>query len=462
MALASKSESMNSRLPIPLEGSHIMMLYREKNVWLAIGLGILLSGCSSIQISNDDLSVESPTSDRYEYKSFNKEENDINVVLAFSGGGTRAAALSYGVLKGLRDQTIVVNGKTKRLLDEVDVISGVSGGSFTAAYYGLYGDKTFEQYESDFLYHQVSSDLKSIILSPIHWFNGKSRTQEAIDYYNSTIFDDKKFSDIDKSTSPYILINASDLSTGVRFSFTQHYFDLICSDIEDYSIASAVTASSAVPFLFNPVVLKNHDSCDSVSIDDGLFDLNAYRDRNTLTTVEQYQNKDKHKYLHLVDGGITDNLGLVAIYEVAEYIRLQDTRSFKEDISADNKPLIVISVDASTKPELGISAVPDSPSLSQTANSITDIQLHRYNETTKDLIVESIPVWTKRNDGPQSSNVFVEVSFLQTEDPELRYRFNQIRTDLTLEPQDVDILIEEGYKQISNNQALLELIGSLE
>jgi NTE family protein len=76
---------------------------------------------------------------------------DVFLLLAFSGGGTRAAALSYGVLRELRDTRVVVRGQETRLLDEVDVITSVSGGSFTSAYYGLFGDRIFEDYEQRFL-----------------------------------------------------------------------------------------------------------------------------------------------------------------------------------------------------------------------------------------------------------------------------------------------------------------------
>ena len=46
-----------------------------------------------------------------------------------------------------------------RLLDEVDTISGVSGGSFPAAYFGLYGDRIFEDFEERFLYRNVQGAL---------------------------------------------------------------------------------------------------------------------------------------------------------------------------------------------------------------------------------------------------------------------------------------------------------------
>lgn len=70
------------------------------------------------------------------------------VLLSFSGGGTRAAVLSYGVMQELRDTSIVSNGNRVRLLGEIDTISSVSGGSFTAAYYGVFGERLFETDQS--------------------------------------------------------------------------------------------------------------------------------------------------------------------------------------------------------------------------------------------------------------------------------------------------------------------------
>ena len=68
----------------------------------------------------------------------NGNSDELFIIVTFSGGGTRAAALSYGVLEYFRETKIKVNGELRRLIDEIDVISSVSGGSFTAAYYGLF------------------------------------------------------------------------------------------------------------------------------------------------------------------------------------------------------------------------------------------------------------------------------------------------------------------------------------
>jgi NTE family protein len=82
---------------------------------------------------------------------------DALVLLAFSGGGMRAAALSYGVLEELRRTPIMVKGHQHSLLDEVDAIAGVSGGSFTALAYALYGERLFHEYQHPFSQAQPST-----------------------------------------------------------------------------------------------------------------------------------------------------------------------------------------------------------------------------------------------------------------------------------------------------------------
>ncbi len=95
---------------------------------------------------------------RWEHRSNYDAEN--LVVLAFSGGGTRAAAFSYGVLETLRRMELTgPKGRKIRMLDEVDLVTGVSGGSFTALAYGLYGDKLFDIYEAGFLKRDVQGEL---------------------------------------------------------------------------------------------------------------------------------------------------------------------------------------------------------------------------------------------------------------------------------------------------------------
>lgn len=104
-----------------------------------------------------------------------RRTDDNAVMLAFSGGGTWAAALSYGVLKELRDTPVPSSTGTGRLFDEIHSISSVSGGSFTAAYYGLHGDRIFDDYEKVFLRQNVQGALIHGLLNPLGWFSRSGR-----------------------------------------------------------------------------------------------------------------------------------------------------------------------------------------------------------------------------------------------------------------------------------------------
>jgi hypothetical protein len=113
----------------------------------------------------------------YRFSTLSNTDNSdsLQVVLAFSGGGTRAAALSYGVLDKLARTEIVWEGQRRRLLDEVDTISSVSGGSFTAAYYALYGDQIFTDFDQKFLSRNIQRQMFWRFCSPRNWVRLKAR-----------------------------------------------------------------------------------------------------------------------------------------------------------------------------------------------------------------------------------------------------------------------------------------------
>jgi NTE family protein len=157
----------------------------------------------------------------YRAKNFKHvgKDDDLLVMLTFSGGGTRAAAFSYGVLEALRDTEISIRGRKKCMLDEVDWISGVSGGSFTAAYYGLFGDRIFEDFESRFLKKNIQGELiRGILFNPVNWAKLSSpyydRSDLAADYYDKQVFDHGTFGDILARGGAMIVINATDMVHG--------------------------------------------------------------------------------------------------------------------------------------------------------------------------------------------------------------------------------------------------------
>ena len=217
-------------------------------------------GCTAASLGNAPLAHWEPAGPSLEHSAGSRSDQ-LLLILAFSGGGTRAAAFAYGILEELAATPVVLGGQSRRLLDEVDLISSVSGGSFTAAYYGLYGDRIFRDFETDFLRRPVERELFVQLLRPYNWVRLASpyfnRSRLTAEYYDEHLFRDATFADLERHHGPEILINATDLSTGSRFAFNRFFFDPICSDLSRYHVAQAVTASSAVPVLLTPVTLEN-------------------------------------------------------------------------------------------------------------------------------------------------------------------------------------------------------------
>lgn len=434
-----------------------------------VGLGLLiLAGCSSYGVVKNQEKVESPEKPPYSIKlAVKNNTGDINLVLAFSGGGTRAAALSYGVMQELRDTSVMVDGERRRLLDEVDVISSVSGGSFTSAYYGLHGDNLFEDFERVFLKRNVQSKLLQGMFNPLQWFNRAGRTEMAIRIYDRQIFHDATFADMRDSGGPLILINASDLSYGIRFSFVQEYFDLLCSDIDTFPVSRAVAASSAVPVLFNPVVVKNHPGCELERAEFAkLVRRQASGNAEWVHVVDglmTYRDKKKRQYAHFVDGGITDNLGLRAIYQIIE--GQGDAAKFLEYHGRDPaRWAVAIVVDASTDPERVMDQTRRNPSLEETISTMSSAQLHLYNAATLELMDRTITKWAQETSTPELTvqPYFIKIGFRDLEHPETREYFNGVPTSFALSDEQVDRLIAAGRELLRSNPEYQRLLASLQ
>jgi len=292
---------------------------------------LALAGCATRPVNPPIAHVDSNAGYRFGNQVATAEKRENLVILAFSGGGTRAAAFSYGVLEFLRRTEIVTaQGKTLRLLDSVDVITGVSGGSFTALAYGLYGDKLFDEYEQRFLKRNVQGEIVSRVASPANWGTlggtATGRSEVAAQLYDEILFNGATFADIQRRNGPLIVASATDLSTGARFTFTQRLFDVICSDLGAVKLSRAAAASSAVPVVLSPVTFDNHGGkCNSGTLAwmKPLLDADnpprpAARAIRSLRTEENFRDSARRPFLHLVDGGVLDNVGMRAALDVLE------------------------------------------------------------------------------------------------------------------------------------------------
>jgi NTE family protein len=425
-------------------------------------------GCASYgEITNTEIATGDARGG-YSLREWQKNHDygDITLILTFSGGGTRAAAMAYGVLEELRDTNFQLNGTSKRLLDEVDDISSVSGGSFTAAFYGLHGEKIFNIFEDEFLRLDMDTPLTHSLINPLHWFTSKGRTERTIEYYEKTLFHGATYADMMQPGRPMIFINASDLAYGVRFSFIQEYFNFLCSDLTDFPVARAVAASSAVPILFNPVVVENYDACgDKLSAWPGDAAERARQDPEfamLYNGLKSYENKSQRKYIHFVDGGITDNMGLRAPYDMISLAG--GAHAFFKKVK-DKAPhhLVLVSVNASTNPVTDMDSTNKQPSIIGAVNAMSGVQLHRYNTATFELVKSQFGLWAEELSAPghKVDVHFIHVTFDDISHPELKRSLNKIPTSFALTDEQVDTLIKTSRSLLRENRDFQNLLTEL-
>jgi len=300
---------------------------------LAAALLLLLGGCATRPINPPITQTDPARGYSFESRQGRAKTQEHLVILAFSGGGTRAAAFSYGVLEFLRKTEVVgPKGNKVRMLDLVNIITGVSGGSFTALAYGLYGDKLFDDYEQRFLKRDVQGELISRLLNPTNWgalwSPGWGRSELAAQLYDEILFNGATFGDLNRGDGPLILASATDISTGSRFIFSQRVFDVICSDLNTVPLSRAAAASSAVPVVLSPVTINNYGGTCNFSAPAWvkLFTGSAEPPRPAarairgLKAMEAYGDSVHRPYIHLVDGGVSDNVGMRGVLDALEIL----------------------------------------------------------------------------------------------------------------------------------------------
>ncbi len=244
-------------------------------------------------------------------------EDDMLVGLAFSGGGTRAAAFSFGVLEGLSRTPFDDRGRATALIDRIDFVSGVSGGSVTAAYFGLKRRDALADFRQRFLLRNAEEALNTRVdLANLGraLAGGVNEDVPFRNWLDANLFEGATFGALLTDRRPRVWINASDIYNRTPFVFGKTAFNAICSDLADYPVAGAVAASAAVPLAFAPVVLETFpDKCQTPLprwITRAAADPNAPPLLHAFAKGVRSYRDGSVKYIKLLDGGLVDNFGL--------------------------------------------------------------------------------------------------------------------------------------------------------
>ena len=192
-------------------------------------------------------------------------------------------------------------------------------------------------------------------------------------------------------------MNATDMTHGIRIGFTQDAFDLICSDLSRFPVARAAAASSAVPMLLSPITLRNYAGTCGYKMPERFEEI--LKDRTTserqfylANNLAPFLDSQKKPYIHLVDGGVADNLGLRAVLD-----RVIARGSIWELIKGTprekvNKVVFVV-VNAETQPDTKWDRVEGIPPLGAMMSAYSSVGIERYNEETIALLKESVKSW---------------------------------------------------------------------
>ena len=463
--------------------------------FITFGFAVLLAGCATRPANPPITQVDPASGYRFEVRQARVPDSNKNlVILAFSGGGTRAASFAYGVLEFLRNTKIVsAKGESVRLLDQVDLITGVSGGSFTALAYGLYGEKLFDDYAARFLKRDVQGELVRRALSPANWMKLASpnwgRSDLAAELYDEILFNGATFADLDRGRGPMILASATDLSTGARFVFSQGYFDVICSDLDSVRLSRAAAASSAVPVVLSSITLNDYGgTCNyklpywaSPFVDSPDPPRPAARAVRTLQQALAYGDGARRPFLHLVDGGVADNIGMRGVLDAMEI--LQALSESGQPTPLDNvRRIIVFVVNSLSAPPTNWDMSESPPGTLQTllkaAGTPIDVNSYETIERLKDIAAQwrvlrmvgrsaamksnTDPAVARALRVPEAEIYAIDVSFARLKDKSEFEYLNQQPTTFVLPPEAVDRLRAAAATIILDSPEFQRLLHDLD
>jgi NTE family protein len=400
------------------------------------------------------------------------QDDTTLMMVAFSGGGSRAAAVGWKTLETLQKASYPAaggSGKESNLAHEIDMVAGISGGSFAAAAWCLFGGD-LAPFQKRFVERDIQGELAKNLFSGkgiVAAFSRRyARINFAAELYDEEVYDGKTFADL--PVRPILRIHSTDLALGRRFTFTPDTFTHLGSDLNSYPIGYACAASSAFPILLTPLTLRNYGPPLDLSkdIEYVMGKQNARNDLNAdlKTKAWEYYNDKTNEYVHLADGGLVDNQGLQSILD--EFATGGIINRRLNHASPPLKRLIIVNVNAGVTEENESGRSPSAPSVASVVqstmiSSMDVLSARRWMDIRKECIEVFKAAIDKGAATPSLSQLEepyrIEVSFRNIRDPELRRRAMALPTSFKLSPEQlalIDKVVPELVKEDPEFQRL--------
>jgi NTE family protein len=450
----------------------------------------LMAGCTA-NIHNDPINTPLTADPRQIEADLGSDVpnnyDDMVVALSFSGGGTRAAAFSYGVLQGFEQTRVPTRSGTVSLLDRLDFLTGVSGGSILAAYYGLRGHEGYADFKQRFLLAngeeglQTELSLGNIARGLQGGVNDPSGFPVWLDQH---LYNHATFRDLLRRSRPRVWINASDIYNRTAFIFAPVTFSALCSDLTSYPVSMAVAASAAVPVVFTPVVIKNFPGGCPIGLPDWVRRVRSNPNaqpliRSYADALERYRT-GAIKYVKLLDGGLIDNYGLAG-FTIARLASTTPDGPLAPQEAVRLRRFLFLVVDSGRAPSgqwaqtvPGPSGVDLITAASDTATESGAIGSYSAFDATMNDWRNQLVAWRcslseadrHKYGVPPGWNCrdvqfFIgRISFDQL-GPERQAALNRVETRLRLPPDQVEMLISAGRDALSVNPKFRAFLTSL-
>jgi len=413
--------------------------------------------------------------------------DDIMIGLAFSGGGTRAAAFSFGALSEIERTRLPDRGGTGSLLDRVNFVSGVSGGSVLTAYYGLKKRAALADFRERFLLRNAEESLTTNV-SPLSVVRavagGVNDTGQFARWLNDNLFEGATFADMRRTRGPGVWINASDIYNRTSFVFGPAAFAALCSDLAAYPLADAVAASAAVPVVFAPVVIKAYPHKCTDRLPEWIE--RVQRNPNTVPMLKAYADalaryhNGSMSYVKLLDGGLVDNFGLSG-FTIVRLLSDTPYGPLTKQEAVKLRRAIVIIVDAGRGPSGDWAHTIEGPGGPELMLAAADTAIDasvRASFTAFKSVMEDwqgalvrwrcalSPAERAKLGAPPDWNCrdlrfyVSRIGFDQLE-PERAVVLNEVPTRFALSPEQVDALITAGGDAMRRNALFREFLAGL-
>lgn len=455
---------------------------------LALSVLAILAGCAARDVGPVNVLTIEAQPASLDYIPDVGDDGSTIVGLAFSGGGMRASAFSYGVLRALDDLIVDEVPYRRSMADNVRVVAGVSGGAVTASYFALKGSDGFHDFRERFLLQNPESVMRMGFnpINALRVFHGGANDRGSFArWLDENLFEGATYASLRKRrNAPVLWINASDVYNRTPFLFDEDTFAALCSELSAMRLADAVAASAAFPVVFAPIRLQ------TPSVDcryrEPAWLQRALRDPNTSVrlhayakALDSYRRNPNLKYVKLMDGGLTDNLGITGL-SLARAAADTPYGPLSAEDAVKVRNLLFLVVDAGRGQTATWGDTLHGPAITRLLQAAIDTNMASSLRESLDALSMAMHEWreklvryrcslpletvrrirgTTRDWNCRDVDVVIEHLAFTDLDRETEDRLNRVPTRLRLPPEDIALLVESGRRTVFAHDSIMKVVA---